>query len=72
MGPKEIPRVNEVSMDTTVLLFAFAATLLTGLLFGLAPALRGSRVDLNDALKDLSKTTAGRAGSRPAQLAGGR
>ncbi|MGO9255838.1 MAG: ABC transporter permease [Bryobacteraceae bacterium] len=59
--PKEIPRVNEVRMDPTVLLFCLAASLLTGVLFGLMPALRASRVDLNDALKDLGKTTAGRA-----------
>ena len=40
LGPKEIPRVNEVGLDTTVLLFSLAATLLTGLLFGLMPATR--------------------------------
>jgi putative ABC transport system permease protein len=60
-APKEIPRADEVRMDTAVLLFGLAASLLTGLIFGLTPALRASRVDLNDALKDLSKATAGRA-----------
>jgi ABC-type antimicrobial peptide transport system permease subunit len=44
-----------------VLAFAFAATLVTGLLFGLAPALRASRVDLNEALKDAGKSTSGPA-----------
>jgi putative ABC transport system permease protein len=61
LGPKEIPRVNEVRLDPTVLLFCLAASLLTGVLFGLMPALRASRVDLNDALKDLGKATPGRA-----------
>jgi putative ABC transport system permease protein len=61
LGPKEIPRVNEVRIDTTVLLFSVAASVLTGLLFGLTPALGASRVDLNDALKALGKATAGRA-----------
>jgi putative ABC transport system permease protein len=61
LGPKEIPRVNEVRMDPAVLLFCLAASLLTGALFGLMPALCASRVDLNDALKDLGKATAGRA-----------
>jgi putative ABC transport system permease protein len=61
LGPKEIPRVNEVRMDTAVLLFSLAASLLTGLLFGLTPALRASQVYLNDALKDLTKATAGHA-----------
>jgi putative ABC transport system permease protein len=59
LGPKEIPRVNEVSIDRTVLLFSLAASILTGLLFGLTPALGASRVDLNDALK--ARATAGRA-----------
>jgi putative ABC transport system permease protein len=60
-GPKEIPRVSEIRMDTVVLLFGLAASLVTGVLFGLAPALRSSRVDLNDALKDLGKITESRS-----------
>jgi putative ABC transport system permease protein len=59
LGPKEIPRVNEVGIDSTVLLFSLAASVLTGLLFGLTPALGASRVDLNDALK--ARATAGSA-----------
>jgi len=61
LGPKEIPRVNEVHMDTSVLLFGLAASLITGVLFGLAPALRLSRTDLNDALKEMGKSTEGRS-----------
>jgi putative ABC transport system permease protein len=61
LGPREIPRVGEVRMDAVVLLFSLAASLFTAVFFGLAPALRASRADLNDALKDLSKATAGRA-----------
>ena len=64
IGPREIPRIREVGMDTSVLLFGMGASLLTGLLVGLMPALRASRVDLNDALKDLSKATTGNRGSR--------
>ncbi len=60
LGPKEIPRVNEVRIDPTVLLFCLTASLFSGVLFGLMPALRVSRVDLNDTLKDL-KATAGPA-----------
>jgi putative ABC transport system permease protein len=59
-GPKEIPRIAAVKVDLNVLLFGFAASLIAGMLFGLAPALRASRVDLTDALKELSKSTAGR------------
>ena len=61
LGPKEIPRVDEIAIDGPVLLFGLAASLFTGILFGLAPALRASRVDLNDALKDLGKATEGRS-----------
>ena len=57
LGPQEIPRVQEVRVDATVMLFGLGASLLTVFFFGLAPALRFSRVDLNDALKDLGKTT---------------
>ncbi|MDP8981236.1 MAG: ABC transporter permease [Acidobacteriota bacterium] len=62
LGPKEIPRVNEIHMDPIVFLFGLAASILTGVLFGLAPAMRFSRVDLNDALKDLGKATESRSG----------
>ena len=61
LGPAQIPRVSEVRVDVPVLLFGLAASLFAGILFGLAPALRGSRVDLNDALKDLGKSTESRA-----------
>jgi putative ABC transport system permease protein len=60
-GPKEIPRLNEIHIDTIVLLFSLAASLITGVLFGLAPALRASRVDLGDAMKGLGKSTEGRS-----------
>jgi predicted permease len=61
-APVEIPRSHEIRIDTTVLLVSLAASLLTGILFGLAPALRASRVDLNQALKDVGKSTEGRSG----------
>src|SRR5256714_9807400 len=51
-GPENIPRLNEVGIDGKVIGFTFLISLLTGLVFGLAPALRASRVDLNEALKD--------------------
>jgi len=61
LGPREIPRVDEIRMDAPVLLFGLEASLLTGVLFGLLPALRASRVDLTAAIKDMGKSTEGRS-----------
>ncbi|HZD51255.1 MAG TPA: ABC transporter permease [Silvibacterium sp.] len=49
--PGNIPRLDELGMDYHVLLFTLGISTLTGVVFGLAPALRASRVDLNTALK---------------------
>jgi predicted permease len=46
------------SLDWRVLGFTLGVTVLTGILFGLAPALRGTRVNLNDSLRDNGRTTA--------------
>jgi len=64
-APREMPRLNEIHMDATVLWFGLAASLFTGILFGLMPALRSSGADpnhaLNDALKDQGKATGSRS-----------
>ena len=52
LGPADLPRLDSVPIDGTVLLFAVAATLVTGLLFGLAPAWRLARVDLRALVND--------------------
>jgi predicted permease len=52
------------SIDTRVLLFTAAIALLTGILFGLAPAMRSTRVDLTPALKDGGRGFAGAGGAR--------
>jgi predicted permease len=46
------------TLDWHVLVFTAGVTLVTGILFGLAPALRGTRVNLNDSLRDSGRTTA--------------
>jgi putative ABC transport system permease protein len=53
-SPANIPRLSGVSIDSTALIFTFGAALLTGALFGLAPAWHSSRSDLNEVLKDSS------------------
>ena len=55
--PANIAQIGVISIDRRVLLFTFAATFLTAVLFGLAPALRASKPDVNDALKDGSRST---------------
>jgi putative ABC transport system permease protein len=52
-----LPRMNSIRIDTTVFLFALGLTFCTTLLFGLLPALRLSRVDLLEALKQGTSRT---------------
>lgn len=52
MAPDTIPRLNEISIDSRTLGFTLVVSLVTSLLFGLAPALRASRPNLNDVLKE--------------------
>jgi putative ABC transport system permease protein len=63
MNPGGIPRIGEhgtgVSLDWRVLAFTFAAAMLTGILFGLVPALSASRLDINNTLRE----SGSRAGS---------
>ena len=65
--PDAIPSVmsERIGMDTTVLLFSFVAAVLTGLFFGLVPAVRSARHDLGHELKEGGRGgTAGRARQR--------
>jgi putative ABC transport system permease protein len=51
LSPPDLPRVKEVTIDFRVLGFTLAVSLLTGILFGILPALRASRPNLNERLK---------------------
>ena len=65
--PFELPVWMNFGIDLRVLGFTAAITVLTGLLFGAAPALQTSRVDLNDTLKEGGRgTVGGRGRSRSA------
>jgi len=62
MNPGNIPRLEDIGINGTVLAFTFGLSLVTGILFGLAPAWRAIRLDLNSSLK---------AGGRSGQAHGG-
>ena len=55
----EIPRLDAIGIDGTVLAFTALVALGTGVLFGIVPALRVSRPDLNEALKEGTRTASG-------------
>src|SRR6202050_1403290 len=52
LGPQSLPRLDEVNVSGTVLAFTFVTTIFTAILFGLAPALKASRRDLSESLKE--------------------
>jgi len=52
LGPQSLPRLDEVNVSGTVLTFTFVTTILTAILFGLGPALKASRRDLTESLKE--------------------
>lgn len=61
LAGSSLPRAHEVGLNLGVLLFALAISLASCLIFGLAPALRASKTELNEALKQGPATIAGAA-----------
>jgi predicted permease len=62
--PDSLPRLDQINVDPRVLGFTLFVTLVTGIIFGLAPALQTTRVDLHDALKEGSRASGGAHGRR--------
>ena len=56
-GPANLPRVQTVSLDGRILLFTFGLSLLTGILFGLAPVFQALRTNLNSSLKEEGRSS---------------
>lgn len=67
LGPvvmERVPHVQRVGLDPVVVLFTLGLTLLSGVFFGLAPALQGTRIDLHRTMKDGARGTPSTAGRR--------
>jgi putative ABC transport system permease protein len=67
-APADVPRLDEVSVNGSVLLFALLLCLVVSVLFGLPPALQASRVDVTQPLRDSGSRTTGGRGSRTREV----
>jgi putative ABC transport system permease protein len=67
MAPNGLPRINEVSVNGSVLLFTAGVTAATGVLFGLFPALHAARANVSGVLKDGMRGSSGGVASRRAR-----
>jgi putative ABC transport system permease protein len=63
LNPSSLPRIETIAINTTVLGFTLVICLAVGILFGIAPALATSRVDVSNALREASRG-ASRSGGR--------
>ena len=63
MGASQLPRLDEVAFDGRVLMFALAALLVSGVLVGLAPAIRLARVDINTLMNESGRSQTGGRGT---------
>jgi putative ABC transport system permease protein len=59
-APEGVPRLADARIDLRVLGFTLGVAVLTGLVFGLAPALQASKTDLNESLKETERGSTGR------------
>jgi predicted permease len=64
LNPISVPRYNKIGVDTTVLGFTLAASVITGIVFGLAPAWQTLKFDLHSALKEGGRAAIADAGQR--------
>jgi predicted permease len=69
LGPPGLPRLDMIGIDSRILVFTLGISLLTGLLFGMAPALQSLKLNLNELLKESARTASG--GKRQRRLRDG-
>ncbi len=67
-SPADIPRLTEIGLDSGVLAFAFGVSILTGLVFGIVPALAASKFSLNESLKEAGRSST--QGARSSRVRG--
>ena len=68
VAPRNLPRLSEISVDGTVLMFTLAMTLLTAIVFGLGPAMQTARTSANDLGRIGQRVAGGRGIRRGHQL----
>jgi len=66
LAPPDLPRMKEVGLDWRALEFTLLVSILTGIVFGFAPAWHASRTDVNSLLKEGSRGSSSRSGLRNA------
>src|SRR5262249_8453013 len=64
LSPKDLLGIDRIGLDRRVLLFTAGVSLITGLIFGMAPALAASRTNLNETLKEGGRDSSGGASSQ--------
>ena len=64
LTPADLPRIDEVRIDWRMLVFTFSVATMTGIVFGLVPSLKASRVNLTQSLKEGSRSVVGSASQR--------
>ena len=69
ISQQALPRVDDIRIDPRVLLFTFTVATLSGILLGLAPAAHGTSRDVNEGLKEGTRTASGGVGGRRVRIA---
>jgi putative ABC transport system permease protein len=63
LGPQGVPRLDHVAIDARVLVFSVLLAVVTGLVFGLVPALHASRTNIGQMLRESTRGSSGRRGT---------